>query len=135
MTADSVVLDASVLIRAGVEREPRAREWLRAVEAAEVEGHVPDVAYAETVSGLAKYVRAKLMPATLAARIVDEIVALPLFTHGHARLAPASLSLALVHGLSAYDASYLALARSLDVPLITADRRLADVSPGSELLP
>ena len=48
----------------------------RAVEAAEVEGHVPDVAYAETVSGLAKYVRAKLMPATLAARIVDDAAAI-----------------------------------------------------------
>lgn len=135
MTAVSVVLDASVLIRSAVEREPRAREWVRAVEAGDVEGHVPDVAYAETVSGLAKYVRARLVAPELAAQIVEGVVLLPLHTHGHARLAAASLSLALEHGLSAYDASYLALARALDAPLVTADRRLAQAAAASELLP
>ena len=135
MTAGSVVLDASVLIRSAVDGEPRAREWVRAVEAGDIEGHVPDVAYAETVSALAKYVRARLVAPKVAAQIVEEVVLLPLRSHGHARLAGASLGLALEHGLSAYDASYLALAHSLEAALITADRRLADATPNSELLP
>lgn len=135
MTADSVVLDASVLIRSAIDREPRAREWVRAVEAGDVEGHVPDVAYAETVSGLAKYIRARLVAPKVAAQIVEEVVLLPLHSHGHARLAAATLALVLEHGLSAYDASYLALARSLEATLITADRRLAQAAPRSELLP
>ena len=135
MTAVSVVLDASVLIRSAIDREPKAREWVRAVEAGEIEGHVPDVAYAETVGGLAKYVRARLVAPKIAAQIVDDVVLLPLHSHGHARLAAASLALALEHGLSAYDASYLALARSLETTLITADRRLAAVAPEFELLP
>lgn len=134
MTADSVVLDASVLIRAAVAHEPTARDWLRAVESGDVEGHVPDVAYAETVSGLTKYVRSDLLPATLAGEILEQVVKLPLFAHRHARLARASLSLALEHRLSAYDASYLALAQSLDVPLVTADRRLAAAAGNAELL-
>jgi len=39
--------------------------------------------------------------------------------------ADAALRLASDHGLSFYDASYVALAASLDCPLITADQRLA----------
>ena len=52
----------------------------------------------------------------------------------HASREPA-WSLALEHRLSAYDASYLVLAQSLDVPLITADRRLAAAATNAELLP
>jgi len=135
VTAGSVVLDASVLIRSAVSNEPAAREWVRLVEAGDVEGHVPDVAYAETVSGLAKYIRADPLDRGLAAEILEEVVQLPLVSHGHARFAVASLVLALELGLSSYDASYLALAQSLDVPLVTADRRLAAAAPLAELLP
>jgi predicted nucleic acid-binding protein len=39
--------------------------------------------------------------------------------------ATATLHLASLHGLSYYDATYVALAEMLDCPLITADRRLA----------
>ena len=134
MTAASVVLDASVLIRSAVANEPAARDWMRAVEAGDVEGHVPDIAYAETASVLTKYVRSDLLPAKVAGEILEEVVKLPLFTHGHARLARASLALALEYRLSAYDASYLALAQSLDVPLVTADRRLAAAAENAELL-
>ena len=38
------------------------------------------------------------------------------------------LALALVWGLSAYDASYLWLAAALKVPLVTFDRQLAAVA-------
>jgi predicted nucleic acid-binding protein len=134
VTATSVVLDASVLIRSAVAHEPPARDWVRAVEAGAVEGHVPDIAYAETVNGLTTYVRADLVEPEVAAALLAEVVKLPLFPHGHGRLARASLALALEHGLSAYDASYLALAHSLDVPLVTADRRLARAAAKAELL-
>jgi predicted nucleic acid-binding protein len=37
-----------------------------------------------------------------------------------------TLRLASLHGLSYYDATYVALAETLDCPLMTADRRLAE---------
>ena len=135
MTVASVVLDASVLLRSAVASEPSAREWIRAVESGEVEGHVPELAYAEIVSGLVKYVRAKLVAPVLAAEILDGAVKLPLSTHGQGRLAAPSLALALELELSAYDACYVALALALDAPLVTTDRRLAEAVPSSELLP
>ena len=135
MTAASVVLDASVLIRSAVVGEPTARKWLRSIEAGDIEGHVPEIAYAETVSGLARYVRAQQLEPVVASDILASVVMLPLYTHGHSRLARASLTIALELGLSAYDAAYLALAQSLDVPLVTADRRLAYAASSSELLP
>jgi predicted nucleic acid-binding protein len=135
VTAASVVLDASVVIRSAVANEPTAREWIRAVEAGDVEAHTPELAYAEIVSGLLKYVRAKLVAPELAAEIVKGAVKLPLSSHGHARLAGPSLALGLELGLSAYDACYVALALALDAPLITTDRRLAAAVPAYELLP
>jgi len=41
-------------------------------------------------------------------------------------LGPRALELALTLGLSAYDATYVALAEASDCPLVTADRRLYD---------
>lgn len=43
----------------------------------------------------------------------------------------AVLSLALDTGLTPYDASYLWLARSLEVPLVTLDRQLRTLADGS----
>ncbi|TFZ00891.1 PIN domain-containing protein [Ramlibacter henchirensis] len=41
----------------------------------------------------------------------------------------ASLAVALDAGLSAYDAGYMWLARSLNLPLLTFDRRLSEAAP------
>ncbi len=50
-------------------------------------------------------------------------------------LARQALGLGIVRGLSAYDASYLALALGTDAILVTADRRLAAEADKSALLP
>jgi predicted nucleic acid-binding protein len=44
-----------------------------------------------------------------------------------------ALGLAVEHGLSAYDAQYLALALALGVPLVTEDRRLREILPRETL--
>jgi predicted nucleic acid-binding protein len=49
-------------------------------------------------------------------------------------LATSALAVGLELGLSAYDASYVALARTYDVGLVTADRRLAAAYDRAELL-
>ena len=135
VTAVSVVLDASVLIRAGLEREPQARTWTEAIETGQARVHVPDLVYAEVTSALTQSVRAGILEAQDAREILVGLVELPLRSHRQAGLATASLAIALEGRLSAYDASYVALARSLEATLITADRRLAEAAPRSELLP
>ena len=45
--------------------------------------------------------------------------------------ADAALTFATRHGLSYYDATYVALAEALDCALITADQRLARRAPGN----
>ena len=54
---------------------------------------------------------------------LDALADFPVHRYPHAFLLPRIW--ALRHNLSAYDAAYVALAESLDAPLVTRDRRLA----------
>ena len=47
---------------------------------------------------------------------------------------PAALELAATRRLSGYDALYVVLAEALEVPLVTADRRLAELVPDAVLV-
>jgi predicted nucleic acid-binding protein len=134
VTAASAVLDANVFVQAAVQPSTSAREWLDAIEAEELDGHVPELVYAEVGSSLLKYVRAGLMAAGEARAAVETVVALPLRPYRLGELASAAFVLAVETGLSAYDCCYLVLAESLNAPLVTADRRLAAAFARSELL-
>ena len=57
--------------------------------------------------------------------LVDDVRQMPVRLFPHAPLLDAAVDLAQAHGLSAYDATFLALARLEDCPLVTADERLA----------
>lgn len=135
VTAGKAVLDANVFVRSAVERSTGARAWLDAVEADELDGHVPELLYAEVGASFLKYVRAGTMAAGDAALALDTVVAMPLRAHRLGDLAASVLALALETGLSTYDCCYAVLAESLDAVLVTADRRLAAAVPRAELLP
>lgn len=49
-------------------------------------------------------------------------------------LVRAAWATALSRGLTVYDACYVVLAETLDVPLVTADRGLATATPNAVLL-
>jgi len=132
--ARAVVLDASVLVRAAVQATTQARAWLQSIDDVELDGHVPDLVFAEVASALAQYVRAETMTAADAAAVLDALAALPLRTHPLRELAPAALAHALETGLSVYDCCYAVLAEALDANLVTADRRLAAAVRRAELL-
>jgi predicted nucleic acid-binding protein len=134
VTAGKAVFDANVFVRSAVQRATDARAWLDAVEADELDGHVPELVYAEVGSSLLKYVRAGQMTAVDAGTALQIVVALPLRAHRLGELASGALALAVDTGLSAYDCCYAVLAQSLDAPLVTADRRLAAAVPSAELL-
>lgn len=65
-------------------------------------------------------------PVDEAAEALNDLFSIPLVVAAPALdAADAALRLASQHGLSYYDASYVALAEALDCVLITADQRLA----------
>ena len=86
--------------------------------------YVPDLFYVECTNILWKYVRRYGYAPELAQQDVADLVRLPLQAVSTADLAEAALALALEHGATAYDATYVALAQALSLPLVTADEAL-----------
>jgi predicted nucleic acid-binding protein len=87
--------------------------------------HVPDLFYAECANIFWKKVQRSVCSSTQAEQALADLLALPLQPTPTMTLSPDVLSLALTHGITAYDACYVALAKQLNVPLITADEKLS----------
>ena len=98
-----------------------------------VHGHTATLAFTEVANALLSYVRADALTLPDAMAALDALAGVPLHMHG-SELARAALGAAVDLGLSAYDGTYAALAESLDVVLVTADRRLATAAGRAELL-
>jgi predicted nucleic acid-binding protein len=87
--------------------------------------YVPDLFFVECANILWKYVRRFGYPPDNARQDVADLRALALTTVSTADLLEPALELAMTYDITAYDASYAALAAQLDLPLITADAPLA----------
>lgn len=116
------VVDASVIIKWYVPETDYAAA--RAMRTAETNLAAPDLLFAEMSNSLWKLVRRCEMAAPRAIAIIEEIAAAPFLTFSNQSLAQDALDLAIATGLTAYDASYVALAIRLDKILITADEKL-----------
>jgi predicted nucleic acid-binding protein len=86
--------------------------------------HVPDLFYIECTNILWKYVRRFGLEKSNAQSYIQDLSGLALTTTTTELLIDAALDIALDHTISAYDASYVALAWQLDLPFVTADERL-----------
>jgi predicted nucleic acid-binding protein len=85
---------------------------------------VPDLLYYE-VGNILLFGRSR-PPLEEALEALTDLFSIPLrVVSSSLESANSTLQLASLHGLSYYDATYVALAEMLDCPLITADRRLA----------
>jgi predicted nucleic acid-binding protein len=130
-----LVVDASVGIKLFL-REPLSEraEALFAHLAAEppAQFYVPDLFFVECANILCKYVRRFGYPAENAGQNVGDLQRLKLRSVSTAELIVDALHVGMEHNLSAYDASYVALAQRLQVPLITADERLATALRGTQ---
>jgi len=116
------VVDASVVIKWYV---PESNyEAARAMRTAETALTAPDFLFAETANILWKLVRRGEMTASRAINIIDEVAAAPFITISNQSLAQDALDLSIATGITAYDATYVALAIRLDKILITADEKL-----------
>jgi predicted nucleic acid-binding protein len=96
--------------------------------------YVPDLFFVECANILWKYVRRFGYPPTKAYQDVADLAALVLTTVSTADLLQPALELALTYDVTAYDATYAALAQRLTLPLITADAALALKLQGSDVI-
>lgn len=90
----------------------------------------PDLVYPETLNALRGYIARGLIDDARGSRAAFDLARTRLATYPHAPLLDGAW--AHRHNLSAYDASYLALAEAVDRSvLMTADKALAEVSTRS----
>jgi predicted nucleic acid-binding protein len=116
------VIDASVVIKWYVPEGDFAAA--RAMRTKETQLAVPDLFFVEMSNILWKFVRRGEMVLSRAIEIIEEIAGSPFVTFTNQSLTTDSLDLAVATGLSAYDASYVALAMRIDKIFITADEKL-----------
>jgi predicted nucleic acid-binding protein len=97
---------------------------------------VPDIFYPECANIFWKYVRRSQIPADHARKSLGNLQSLSLLSISNDDLLLNTLELALEYGITAYDASYAALAQELGLPFITADRKLVGKlkDSGTEIL-
>ena len=109
-----IVADASVILP-GLLADGDSRALLA--------GHVPHLADSELVHALRANVRRGAVPASAAEQALGRWASLGVRRHAVRRLLPRIWALRDV--LSAYDATYVALAELLGCPLATGDRGVA----------
>jgi predicted nucleic acid-binding protein len=118
-----IVADASAVVEVLL-NTPSGLEIRRRFEVEE-EIDVPHVLDLEVLQVLRRYDRTSAFDAQRMEEALQDYEDLPLRRHSHRVLLPRIWELR--HNLTAYDATYLALAEILDAPLITRDRAFASI--------
>jgi predicted nucleic acid-binding protein len=88
--------------------------------------HAPHLLDVEVLSALRRLVRSREIAVDRAEEAIEDLALLRIVRHGHRDLTARAWDLRLT--LTAYDAMYVALAESLDAPVVTCDARLAAAS-------
>lgn len=120
----SVVIDASVLVAAAVDRDASG-EWAEQVLAG---GglHAPELILVEATNILRRLERAKKITPLEAAAAHRDHMSLDVDVYAFAPVAERVWELR--HTLTSHDAWYVAVAEALDLPLATLDARLAEAT-------
>jgi predicted nucleic acid-binding protein len=121
-----LIVETSAVVAALVARPPNQA----LVDRLRTDGdlHAPHLLDVELLHALRGLVLAGHLSEDRAADARADFTDLTVVRYGHGALADRSWQLR--HGLTAYDATFVALAEALNVPLVTCDARLAD-APGN----
>lgn len=121
-----LVVDASALLDALVGVDPAAGLIERLADDADL--HVPHLVDIEVLHALRRLTVHGDLSDDRASDVRTDLANLALVRYPHVGLSDRIWELR--HNLTAYDAAYIALAETLEVPLVTCDRRLSE-APGN----
>ena len=134
MTLSEVVLDASALVRALLRESDEAVEIVEQIADGSISAHAPDLIGPETANALLQLVRVGRSSPQTAATMLEAATTSEIIRYSSVQFARPAFEHAVETGLSAYDSFYAVLATMLDLPLVTADRKLAAAVGGSVLV-
>jgi predicted nucleic acid-binding protein len=117
-----IVIDASALLEVLMATEVGVRVTARVSRGGEIL-HAPHLLDLEIVHVLRRLCLIGELQPSRAAEALEDLSGQRLVRHPHQPYVQRIWELR--HSLTAYDASYVALAEALDAPLVTRDRRLA----------
>ena len=117
-----IVVDASALLEALLQTPLGVEVEARLLGASEML-HAPHLLDAEIAQVIRRFALAGDIDEERGRAALEDFTAFPIHRHPHEFLLPRVWMLR--NNFSAYDAMYVALAESLDAPLLTHDRRLA----------
>jgi predicted nucleic acid-binding protein len=106
---------------------------LARVEDGSVRLFAPDLIYAEAGNTLWKKHRLKELTQSEVGKITDLIISIPLKVEASKALFPLAIDIAIVYEVTVYDALYLSLAKVYETQMMTADKKLFDMTAKTNL--
>ena len=131
----NLIIDASVLIKFFVPEvlSAKAEQLLARVEEGSVKLFAPDLIYAEAGNTLWKKRRLKELTQSEVGKITDLINSIPLKVEASKTLLPLAIDIAIAYEVTVYDALYLSMAKVYETQMMTADRKLFDLTAKTNL--
>ncbi len=127
-TSLKCIVDASVGIKKFIIEPltPKVDQLFAHLNDPDARIYIPDLFYIKCTNIAWKYIRAGLYDSAEAQANLADLKLLRFTTTPTADLMLKALSLSIAHGISAYDACYVALSQQNNAPLLTQDQRLVN---------
>ena len=125
------VIDTSALIRLFIPDGPIPEgfeKFLSGVERGNNTAIAPELLLVESANVLDRKRKMDEISETESVQLLTDVLSMPIRYFSHGPLIPAAFDLAFEHGLTLYDAVYLALASEQSAILFTADKNMQKIA-------